>query len=323
MTSFIKKACVLAGFSLLLMLSGCQSTPQADQLRQQGLSTLPESHLINSVPFFPQEQFYCGPTTLSEVFGYYGVNASPEDIAPKLFIPGKEGSLQLEMVSAARQYGFLPYTERGTLPSIIELVKDDIPVIVFQNLSIQLLPQWHYAVVIGFNSEKGTLTLHTGLTPNHEMSLELFERTWGRGNYWYLAAVPPKVTSSEMAPYTYVSAAYDMLKVGDKRQALAFLETATQAWPSYWLSYFLIANYYLEHADPNKPNLESFDFEESNNLAVAWFEKGFEVGKNQQAYVHNYVLALRKNDMRRKANIILEQGIKKFPNSDALLALKE
>jgi hypothetical protein len=58
-------------------------------------------------------------------------------------------------------------------------------------------------------------------------------------------------------------------------------------------------------------------------LAVAWFEKGFEVGKNQQAYVHNYVVALRKNDMSRKANIILEQGIKKFPNSDALLALKE
>lgn len=297
----------------MLVLSGCQSTPQADQLRQQGLSQLPESHSISSVPFFPQEQFYCGPTTLSEVFGYYGVNASPEDIAPKLFIPGKEGSLQLEMVSAARQYGFLPYTERGTLSSIIELVKDDVPVIVFQNLSIQLLPQWHYAVVIGFNSEKGTLTLHTGLTPNHEMSLELFERTWGRANYWYLAAVPPKVTSSEMTPYTYVSAAYDMLKVADKNQALAFLETATQMWPSYWLSYFLIANYYLENPDLKR----------SSGLAVRWFEKGLEAGKNQQAYVHNYVVALRKNNMGTKANFVLKQGIETFPNSEALLALVE
>lgn len=313
MTFYLKKACLLAGFSLLLVLSGCQSTPQADQLRQQGLSQLPESHSISSVPFFPQEQFYCGPTTLSEVFGYYGVNASPEDIAPKLFIPGKEGSLQLEMVSAARQYGFLPYTERGTLSSIIELVKDDVPVIVFQNLSIQLLPQWHYAVVIGFNSEKGTLTLHTGLTPNHEMSLELFERTWGRANYWYLAAVPPKVTSSEMTPYTYVSAAYDMLKVADKNQALAFLETATQMWPSYWLSYFLIANYYLENPDLKR----------SSGLAVKWFEKGFEAGKNQQAYIHNYVVALRKNNMGIKANFVLKQGIETFPNSEALLALVE
>ena len=254
---------MLAGLALLFLLSGCQSTPQADKLRQEGLVSLPESHTIESVPFFPQEQFYCGPTTLSEVFGYYGKSISPQDVAPKLFIPNKEGSLQLEMVSATRQFGFLPYTKQGTLTSIMSLVREDIPVIVFQNLSIQLMPQWHYAVVIGFDSDNGTVTLHTGLTPNHEMSLELFERTWARGNYWYLAPVPPKVTSSEMTPFTYVSAAYDMLKVGDKAQSLAFLKTASQAWPSYWLSFFLIANYYLEHPD----------IEGNNKLAITWFEK--------------------------------------------------
>ncbi|WP_269918729.1 PA2778 family cysteine peptidase [Alteromonas sp. PRIM-21] len=304
---------MLAGLSLLFLLSGCQSTPQADKLRQEGLVSLPESHTIESVPFFPQEQFYCGPTTLSEVFGYYGKNTSPNDIAPKLFIPDKEGSLQLEMVSATRQFGFLPYTERGTLSSIISLVKEDIPVIVFQNLSIQLIPQWHYAVVIGFDSDRGTVTLHTGLTPNHEMSLELFERTWARGNYWYLAPVPPKVTSSEMRPFTYVSAAYDMLKVGDKAQSLAFLETASQTWPSYWLSYFLIANYYLEHPD----------IEGNNKLAITWFEKGYNVGQHQQAYVHNYIIALRKGNRLESANNVLKQALARFPDNDRLLALKE
>lgn len=244
MNGIIKKACYLTSFSLFLILTGCQSTPQTAQLRQEGLASLPESHTIHTMPFFPQEQYYCGPTTLSEVFGYYGKNIFPDEIAPKLFIPNKEGSLQLEMVTATRQYGLLPYTERGTLSSLLQFVKDDIPVVVFQNLSIQLLPQWHYAVVIGFDSEKGSVTLHTGVTPNHEMSLELFERTWGRGNYWYLAPVPPGVTSSEMTPFTYVSAAYGMLKVGDQEQALAFLETATNQWPDYWLSYFLVANYY-------------------------------------------------------------------------------
>ncbi|WP_232368971.1 PA2778 family cysteine peptidase [Alteromonas sp. BL110] len=304
---------MLAGLSFLFLLSGCQSTPQADRLRQEGLASLPESHTIESVPFFPQEQFYCGPTTLSEVFGYYGKSTSPQEIAPKLFIPNKEGSLQLEMVSATRQFGFLPYTERGTLSSIMSLVKEDIPVIVFQNLSIQLIPQWHYAVVIGFDSDRGTVTLHTGLTPNHEMSLELFERTWARGNYWYLAPVPPKVTSSEMTPFTYVSAAYDMLKVGDKAQSLAFLKTASQTWPSYWLSYFLIANYYLEHPD----------IEGSDKLAITWFEKGYDVGQHQQVYVHNYVIALRKGNRLESANEVLKQALARFPGNDTLLALKE
>jgi tetratricopeptide (TPR) repeat protein len=313
MINSVKKACALAGLSLLFLLSGCQSTPQADKLRQEGLASLPESHTIQSVPFFPQEQFYCGPTTLSEVFGYYGESTSPNDIAPKLFIPNKEGSLQLEMVSATRQFGFLPYTERGNLSSLMSLVKDDIPVIVFQNLSIQLLPQWHYAVVIGFDSDEGTVTLHTGLTPNHEMSLELFERTWGRGNYWYLAPVPPNITSPEMTPFTYVSAAYDMLKVGDEARSLAFLKTASQTWPSYWLSYFLIANYYLENPD----------IEGNNKLAITWFEKGYDVGQHQQAYVHNYVIALRKGDRAEQANKVLMNGLVSFPDNDSLLALKK
>ena len=83
------------------------------------------------------------------MFGYYGESTSPNDIAPKLFIPSKEGSLQLEMVSATRQFGFLPYTGRGTLTSIMSLVKDDIPVIVFQNLSIQLLPHGTTLLLLG------------------------------------------------------------------------------------------------------------------------------------------------------------------------------
>ncbi len=302
----VKRACILAGSLVLLLLGGCQSTPQADQLRQQGLSSLPPSHTISSVPFYPQQQYFCGPTTLSEVFAFYGVNAAPEDIAPKLFIPDKEGSLQLEMVSATRQYGFLPYTERGTLSSLMALVSDNIPVIVFQNLSISIWPQWHYALVIGFDSEKGTVTLHTGLTPSHEMSFELFERTWGRGNYWYMAPVPPSAVSDEMQPFTYVSAAYDLLKVGKTPVALQFLQSATQQWPSYWLSYFLLANHYLSLEDPQ---------------AVYWFEKGYEYGNQQKAYVHNYALALKQAERYEDANRILTQGLRDFPRDEDLKAL--
>lgn len=301
----IQRACLFAGF---LLLMGCQGTPQTDQLRQQGLANLPPPHTISSVPFYPQQQYYCGPTTLSEVFGFYGVNVSPDDIAPKLFIPDKEGSLQLEMVSATRQYGFLPYIERGTLQSIMAMVSDDVPVIVFQNLSIQLLPQWHYAVVIGFDSEKGTITLHTGVTESHEMSFELFERTWGRGNYWYMTPVPPGVTSTEMTPFNYTQAAYDMLKVGDKDKAIAFLETATQRWPNEWLGYFLLANHYLKN-----------DAEKSQY----WFEKGFSAGQYQAPYVHNYIVVLYKLGNSQRANAMLTHALKQFPDNSDLKSLAD
>ena len=98
-----------------------------------------------------------------------------------------------------------------------------------------------------------------------------------------------------------------MLKVGDKEQALAFLETATNQWPDYWLSYFLVANHYLSTDDDE---------------AVRWFEKGYNTGKTQTAYVHNYILALRKSGASSKADTILTEALVQFPNDEKLIALK-
>jgi hypothetical protein len=38
--------------------------------------------------------------------------------------------------------------------------------------------------------------------------------------------------------------------------------------------------------------------------------------------VHNYVLALRKNNKPEEASTILKQGLEHFPNNEALLSLK-
>ncbi len=303
-TSRIFKACLVAGF---LLLTGCQATPQAEQLRQQKPAQLAAAKTIADVPFSPQQQYYCGPTTLSEVFAFHGRRINAEEIAPKLFIPAKQGSLQLEMVSATRQYDFLPYAKTGSLTELMQLIEDDIPVIVFQNLSIQLLPQWHYAVVIGYDLSKGTITLHTGLTPNHEMSFELFEKTWARGNYWLLAPVPNGKTSSSMEPFTYIQAAYDLLQVGNVKTGLSFLEAATRQWPDQWLAYFLIANHYLQ-----------FD----SAKAVRWFEQGYHTGQYQQAYLNNFAFALAEQGCPSQARTVITTALERFPHDSTLLETK-
>lgn len=258
---------------------------------------------MDNVPFYAQQQYYCGPTTLSEVFTFYGNPVSAEEIAPKIFIPEREGSLQLEMVSATRQYGFLPYAGRGTLTQLFRLVDDNIPVVVFQNLSIQLLPQWHYAVVIGYDLPAGTVTLHTGVTPDHTMSFELFEKTWARGNYWYMAPLPPETTSPALDAFTYTSAAYDMLSVGRTDTALAFLASATRQWPDQWLAYFLLANHYLE-TQPEQ--------------AIYWFDKGFHAGKHQAAYMNNFAHVLAGQGCVTKATKVVKQALRLFPDDASL-----
>ncbi len=120
------------------------------------------------------------------------------------------------MLSAVRKFGFLPYSEHGELEQIIQLVNDDIPVIVFQNLSIAWLPQWHYAVVIGYDFATSELVLHTGVTPNHRMSFALFEKTWHRGDYWFLAPVNVEQKSEAMNSFTCTSKAMEII---DEAQA--------------------------------------------------------------------------------------------------------
>ncbi|WP_052155026.1 PA2778 family cysteine peptidase [Aliiglaciecola lipolytica] len=295
----VRLSCILA----LVLLAGCQSTPQADALKLSAPTDIASQKHIRDVPFYPQQAFYCGPTTLSEVFNYYGTAVTAEDIAPKLFIPEKEGSLQLEMISATRQYDFLAYSGKGTLQQLLYSIDQDVPVIVFQNQSISLLPMWHYAVVIGYDLSSQTIQLHTGLTENHSMSFELFERLWQRGNYWYLIPLPTGLTHQELDPFKYVSAAFDMLQTGKTEAGLENLKAATKQWPNQWLAYFLLANYYSES-----------DYQQANK----WFYAGWQAGKEQVPFLNNYAYALAGAGCTSQSEDIMDYALNKFPNDEQL-----
>ena len=118
---------------LVAWLSACQTPPQTKQL----LAAPPDiarQHLIVEVPFYPQQQYFCGPTTLAEVAGFYGLSNSPDAIAPATFIPGLDGTLQIEMTAATRQLGMVAYTQsHASMAQLLSLVAEDTPLIVLQN----------------------------------------------------------------------------------------------------------------------------------------------------------------------------------------------
>ena len=101
---YLKSRCVnvIASAFLILLLQSCATSPQTDLLLlDKNNQTL--AHQIKHVPFYPQQEYFCGPTALSEVLNYYGNNYDPEKLAQEMFIPIKEGSLQIEMVSLTRR----------------------------------------------------------------------------------------------------------------------------------------------------------------------------------------------------------------------------
>ncbi|MCF2948017.1 PA2778 family cysteine peptidase [Paraglaciecola aquimarina] len=274
--------------------------PQSENIRLFPPQNLAASANIQSLPFYPQEQFFCGPTTLAELFNYHGMNVTPAELAPNLFIPSREGSLQLEMISATRQYNFVPYSQAGSILQIIHLISQGIPVIVLQNNSISWLPMWHYAVVKGYDLQKSELILNTGKTEDHRMSFELFERTWQRSSYWMLVPLPSVKTSQHLESHIYIKAAYDLMRIGKVNTGLMSLKSAIKEWPEQWLSYFLLANHYLNS-----------DVAES----LKWFHAGLTFAQTEPDYLNNYAYALAMAGCDESAKHIIHQALLLAPNN--------
>ncbi|WP_301003706.1 PA2778 family cysteine peptidase [Arsukibacterium sp.] len=245
---------LLAGLLLLLTLglTACQTPPQTRLLLAEP-PAIARTHTIGQVPFYPQQEYFCGPTTLSEVAGYYGVSKSPDEIAPATFTPGLEGTLQIEMTAATRQLGMVAYAQRATMSQLLSLIADNIPVIVLQNNSIAWLPQWHYAVVIGYDINSKEVILHTGVTEAHRLNFSTFERTWRRANYWMLAMLPPDKTSAQLDPFVYTKACQDLIDTRQTNAGIAALINATKQWPDYWLPYFYWAIIILKPSRKKPP----------------------------------------------------------------------
>lgn len=293
--------CLVA--ATLLLLTGCQTPIQTQQLLDSP-PRIAKQHLINNVPFYPQQQFFCGPTTLAEVAGFYGLQQSPEQIAPNTFIPELEGTLQIEMTAATRQLGLLAYAERSNMQQLLQLVAEDIPVIVLQNNSISLWPQWHYAVVIGYDFASGEVILHSGITREYRLNFATFERTWQRGNYWLLLMLPPDKSSTQLNPFVYAKAAQDLLNTQQRASGVAALQNATQQWPDYWLPYFLLGNYYVA----SQPE-----------LAGHWFAKGLPYAKSQAPYLNNYAMLLSSQGCPQQAEQMITAALNISPADPQLL----
>jgi len=220
---------VLAGALAVLLLSGCVATP-VRELQAQWPAELPTQVLLADTPFIAQEEFECGPAALAMLLQSAGMTVSAEQLKPQVFLPGRQGSLQLEMLVAARRQGLPAYLVPPRLDAVLAEVAAGHPVLVFQNLSLPIYPVWHYAVLIGYDRERNTVTLHSGVTSQLEMSLSAFERTWARGEHWAMLALPADQlpATAQAASFGPAIAALERLNPAAARPAYA---RALRRWP--------------------------------------------------------------------------------------------
>lgn len=186
---------------------------------------------LTNVPFFPQKRHQCGPAALATVLVHSGINTHPEELEPQVFLPGREGSLTVELAAASRRHGRLPYPMTAGLENILAEVGAGNPVVVLLNLGFDDFPVWHYAVVVGYDAAKNSLTLRSGMERRKIMGTSRFYSAWRRAAFWGLVVVPPDRIPVTAQPKVFLREAAALERIGNLNEAAEAFDAALQRWP--------------------------------------------------------------------------------------------
>jgi tetratricopeptide (TPR) repeat protein len=180
-----------------------------------------------------------------------GIAAHPDQLASALYIPERRGTLQVELMAAARRQGRLAVELEGDLEIIVRQLQAGRPVLVLQNLGVSYLPVWHYAVVVGYQPDRDRFVLRSGRERRELTSRGRFQATLQRGGNWALVVLAPDAEPVGIAPEAYLEAAADLENTGAHQHALAAFRSAQRRWPAQPLARLGEANnlYYLGRHD--------------------------------------------------------------------------
>ena len=167
---------------------------------------------------------------MAMALNWSGDPATPDEVAGQAFTPGRDGSLQSDMLGAARRHGRIPYPV-DTLDALLDEVAAGHPVVVLQNLALWWAPRWHYALVVGFDLERGTLTLHSGPAREREVALGTFEHTWRRAGDWAVVVLRPGVLPATAREAPYLRALVALERTADPATVEPGFAAASERWP--------------------------------------------------------------------------------------------
>lgn len=239
----------ILAFALLFaaaLLTGCAAQGVREVTQN---SQLPRQHELTTTPFFPQELYQCGPAALATTLNAIDIKVSPEQLTPEVYIPSRQGSLQIEMLAAARRHGAVAYVIAPKLEALLQEIAAGNSVLVMQNLGLSFAPSWHYAVVVGYDLDREKIWLRSGTFERFEMTLSTFERTWARSQHWAFVAKKPGELPVSIDAESAARALVAFEKTAPAAAAAQAYLGASKRWPDHLVLLMGLGNSAYRNAD--------------------------------------------------------------------------
>ncbi len=284
----------------LLGLAACATPQTAAVIADPG--DLPSRAAAANVPFYPQEDNYCGPSALATVLTWSGAPAQPDEVAAQVYTPERQGTLQNDILTAARRAGRLA-VPLGDLREVMAEIAADHPVIVFQNLGLSWYPQWHYAVAVGYDLEQHEIILRSGAEAERVTELETFERTWERGGHWALVVLPPDRLPASAEPEGVVRAAAGLERAGRGAEAAQAYAATLVRWPDSFAALMGLGN--TRFADGDVDGAERA------------FRQAIEVEPERAEAWNNLAYVLAAKGLREDARAAAQEAVRLSPDNEA------
>lgn len=258
-----------------LLLSGCAGFAPA---AREVLAAFDQPVRVESVAFYPQTELHCGPAALATMLDHSGVSIDYPDLVDRVYLPGRGGTLQVEILAAARSHNRIPWILPPEPAAVLAEVAAGRPVLVLENQGLRRLPYWHYAVIIGFDPLAGDLIQHSGAEEALTRPLRGWLRDWSLAGHWALITLRPEELPLAPEQARWFKVLADFEAVADPAAGLAAWQTAAQQWPDEALPWLGQGNSYYRLDKPDD--------------AIAAFEQALALNPDQAAAAFNLAQVL-------------------------------
>ena len=144
--------------------------------------------MIQNIPFYPQEEYQCGPASLAGVLNHWNINVSPEEIASEIYSKSAKGTLNIDMGLYAQKRGLKTKQYRGSFEDIKRKIDSGYPLIVLVDEGFLIYQKNHFMVVVGYG-EEGVFA-NSGREQHKFIVVKDFLRSWERTKFWTLLITP-------------------------------------------------------------------------------------------------------------------------------------